>query len=625
MTTDTSTDGSLPKKARIPDDLTGFTLYPAPSLVAVDFETTYQSGVRDIKCMGAWKYLAHPDTDIYFVAIYGRVDGEPFAWVGNPKDAPWARIHGAEWVSHNRTFDFACFQELVRRGVVNDGVDWAWWHCSSDLATYIQAPRSLDKVMKELFGVTLDKTARIEMDGKTWAQMTPEFRKAAARYALLDAKASYLIAAHFLSLMPIEEREASYHTTVMVARGMHVDRPAIDADEQSLQRTLADIEAEIPWANALDAKGRARPVSSTLALKEECRRLGIPAPTTTDTKSDEFDVWLAKYADAAPFVRAVNKWRSANRVAKLLRTFRERAFDDGRFPYGLKYGGAVHTLRWSGDAGLNMQNLSRNPIAGVDCRGKLVPAPGNVFVIADLAQIEARVSLWLVDDYSQLDPIAGGMDIYEAHARSTMNYRDPRPLKNVDPAMRQIAKCRVLALGFGLGSGKFKGIVKAWAGADITEEESTQIVADYRRANPRIVQAWRDLESAIKATPKGGTYTTELPSGRVIRYFDVREQSRGVQGRTVRGDYAKSLYGGLLFENVVQATARDFFRDAILRIESAGFPVVLHVHDEVVVEVEESRAEEAKQAVEALMPQTPEWAAGLPVACEATVATRYGK
>lgn len=607
-----------------PNDLPATPPYDAPSLVAVDFETSYEKG-RDIKTLGQWKYLAHPSTDIYLVSFYGRLKGESFAWVGNPKEAPWQEISGVEWVSHNRTFDLACFVELQRRGIIAESVEWGWWHCSADLATYLQAPRSLAGAMKAMAGVELDKTTRDEMKGKTWETMTPEFREESARYALLDSKASFWLADTFLPLMPEDEREASYHTTLMVWRGLHVDLPGIEADLDAVKKTREEIEREIPWANSLNEKGKTMPVSSPLALKAECKRMGIPAPSTTDSKSPELDEWCEKFADAAPFVKAVGKWRSANRVSKLLQTLKERAFEDGRLPYGLKYGGAVHTLRWSGDSGLNFQNFPRDPVAGVDCRAKIVAKPGHVFVIGDLAQIEARVALWLVGDKAQLALIADGMDIYEAHARRTMGYNDPRPLKDVDKTMRQLAKCRVLALGFGLGGSKFKNIVKLWTGIEISEEESRQIVSDYRRANPGIVGAWRDLETALKATQRGGTYTTELPSGRLIRYFDVREAERGWQGRMVRGEFAKNLYGGLMFENAVQATARDIFRDAILRIEHACLPVVLHVHDEVIVEVPEADAEDRRAWVESALSAAPPWAEDLPIASSVHVSPFYCK
>ena len=175
-------------------------------------------------------------------------------------------------------------------------------------------------------------------------------------------------------------------------------------------------------------------------------------PASTDTKSEEFGLWLEQHEKQADFILAVQQWRQANRLLSVLETMHEREVD-GTLHYGLKYFGATHTGRWSGDAGLNLQNLPGKAFAGVDARACLVPRSGKRFIIGDFAQIEARVTCWLAGDEGTLALLRSGVDIYEAHARRTMHYSDPRPLKGVNPDMRQFAKCRVLALGFGLGGG----------------------------------------------------------------------------------------------------------------------------------------------------------------------------
>jgi len=75
----------------------------------------------------------------------------------------------------------------------------------------------------------------------------------------------------------------------------------------------------------------------------------------------------------------------------------------------------------------------------------------------------------------------------------------------------------------------------------------------------------------------------------------------------------------------VQATARDLLAEAILAIERKGISVMFHVHDEVIAEVNENQAEQALESITQILEQAPAWAQGLPVACEAGIADRYGK
>jgi DNA polymerase len=96
----------------------------------------------------------------------------------------------------------------------------------------------------------------------------------------------------------------------------------------------------------------------------------------------------------------------------------------------------------------------------------------------------------------------------------------------------------------------------------------------------------------------------------------------GVDSKTKRWS-PQYLYGGLQCENIVQATARDFLAEAMIRTEAAGYPIVLHVHDEEVSEVDEGfgSVDEYKQ----IMAQLPTWAEGCPIAVAAWEDKRYVK
>lgn len=578
------------------------------SFAAIDFETSYEKG-RDIKALGVVPYLRHPQTDIYLVSI-AFPDGT--TWAGDPMLAPWAKIDGLDWVSHNRSFDMAVWQELSRRGYPVSVP--AGWHCTADLMAYIQAPRALAKACPILLRTKVSKETRDEMRGKDYRSLTPEKKREVEEYARGDALLCWMLWREKSDLWPELERFLSEHTTQMGLEGIAADIEAVRKSLDTLAVSQWEAEREIPWSGS-------HPVNSAHQLAHACRRIGIPPPASTDTKSDEFDLWAQEYATDAPFVAALQRWRRCTRMLAILRSMETRTID-GRLRYNLLYYGG-HTGRWSGSAGLNMQNFPKGAKEGVDLRGCLIPAPGHKFVVSDLSQIEARVALWLAGDEQMLDRLRSGEDLYESHARVTMGYTDPRPLSEVNPAMRDMAKCRVLGLGFGLGPGKFVKIVKQWTGKDITETDARNIVSDFRTRNRRIVQSWKRLEREVL---EGTTGDIQLPSGRSLRYFNLRNSvDEGWSGQTVLGDPARKLYGGKLFENMVQAAARDVLADKIAAAEALGIRVVLHVHDELVTEVPEKDAGEASYELNRAMAATPDWAPGLPVAAKTKVLDRYGK
>lgn len=635
----------------------GFTT--ATKTYAVDFETTYATG-RDIRSLGAVPYVEHPDTDAYLVSIYG----DDVQYSGPLEFAPWGSIDGHHWVSHNAAFDAAVFLESCRRGkipVVPQG-DTALlpapveWDCTANLATFLACPRSLAGAVAVLTGRHLDKGTRDRMKGKRWETMSPEFQIECKAYAAIDAKECFELWRDHHEKWPEKEIRLSRHTMEMCLRGICTDRPAIEQSITILNQALWRCEQQIPWANTVNDKGKEVPIMSPIALKAACAAAGIPVPLTTADKSEIFEAWLETHGDAAPFVFAVKNYRKLNRTLEVLKKLRDQTRADGRLRYSLKYGGA-HTLRWSGDAGLNFQNFTKEPIHfdedyrvlnpkklskqeliertayTVDLRSHLVAAPGKKFIVADLSQIEARVALWFADDQAQLDLIRSGLDLYEAHARSQMGYAFARALKDycADPStpekdrnLRQFAKCRVLGLGFGLGFKKFVLIVMQWAGIKITPAEAKKIVDDYRRANPGIVRLWSMLDRAMRAHARKQTkepFSVELPSWRSLEYFNVNG-SDDLQAQEERGGPFLYWYGGKLFENLVQATARDILGEAILRIEAAGFPIVLHVHDEVVVEVDENVPAEV---IHDLMTEAPDWCEGLPIGCSAEETHCYFK
>ena len=587
---------------------------------AIDYETSYTK-TRGIRQLGVRGYLSHKETDIYLMSVYGP----DFAWVGHPKDFDWSVLDDRDAVSHNAAFDTEVFHELCRRR--GSDVPYlftpAQWNCTADLAAYTQSPRSLLDASRELLGLQLDKTVRAEMEGRDFHTLSAEDKVRWGEYALLDAKASWLLWDKFSKFWPEHERAVSRHTAMMGQRGIGIDLSKVTQGIELLKQTVWEAEQEIPWAGELDAKGKEIATVSPKAMAAECRRLGIEPPVSTDSKSEEFDAWLDDNAEKAPFVQAMSDWRKANRLLTVLEQFQVRTCD-GRLRYSVKYFGAPHTGHWTGDNGLNLLNLPRKGTAGVDARACLVPPAGKKFVVADLSQVQARILLWLAGDNKMLDLIRSGVDLYEAHARATMGYSDPRPLKEVDPEKRQFAKMRVLQLGFACGAAKFQSSAATMYKVKMDLGRAKREVDDYRRKSPGITKLWKQLDDAARAS-RGGTFTCELPSGRSIHYFKMAQSAGELTGLVELGGFRKKLYGGLLTQNLVAGTNRDILAEAILKIEAAGIPVVLHVHDEVVCEVDADQAEEAARVVHQIMTTPPEWAEGLPIGSDVKIMDFYQK
>ena len=272
-------------------------------------------------------------------------------------------------------------------------------------------------------------------------------------------------------------------------------------------------------------------------------------------------------------------------------------------------------------------------------RPALIPAPGKSFVVADWSSIEARVTPWCSgagDD--KLTLFRDGADVYKVNAAATFRCR----VEDVTKDQRQVGKVQELACGFAGGVGAFAAMGRVY-GLSLPESEARKMVDAWRRANPWSVPYWQELEIAYtrairnpKTKMKAGRVTYyfdglhlwyALPSGRVLCYPFARIEDEGVT-------YAKAswkpaadakewprarLWKGLACENITQATAADILRNALRQLPD----VVLHVHDEIVVETDQPEA--ALAEMQRVMATPPAWAEGLPLGAEASVMARYGK
>lgn len=351
---------------------------------------------------------------------------------------------------------------------------------------------------------------------------------------------------------------------------------------------------------------------------------------------------------------------------------------DGRIRGTLQFYGATRTGRWAGRL-LQVQNLPRTYVKHQDeirelikarqlpalemiygnvndllsqmIRTALIPAPGSVFIDADFSAIEARLIAWEAGEEWVLDVFRTTGKIYETTASKMFGIPVETIVKgNPNYSYRQRGKVATLALGYQGGVGAMRRMDTSGALKDLPDEEIQDMVDRWRQQNPNIVKLWRRMElAAIKTlTDKkphsvilGVTFrmeastslpfpflTMSLPSGRKLYYADPRVSDDGhihYREQTNAGWQDSETYGGKLTENLTQAIGRDCLEFALDNLKQAGYRVVFHIHDEVVIERHTDTPEADLQEVRRIMSQPAPWATGLPLNAEGWVGQFFTK
>jgi DNA polymerase len=453
-------------------------------------------------------------------------------------------------------------------------------------------------------------------------------------------------------------------------RGFCVDRQFAEAARQIAQAAAPEIDAEL----ARITSGAVTGINQIARLRAWVQQQGCNAQNL-DHKTIERQL---ENAELPPAVRRVLELRlgGAQSAVKKIDALLERACADNRVRGAFRHHGAS-TGRWAGE-GVQPQNLKRPVVADLDAaiaavatgdyehvrshyprplavigdcsRAMICAAPGHMLIGADFSSIESRVLAWIageewkLDSYRRYDATRDPRD--EPYCETACKiFRVASGTYTKESPERNVGKTCDLAFGY-------MGGLNAWRKFEperFSDAEVETFKKEWRAAHPAIRQFWYDIDRAAWTAVRdrgqvircgrvafkfvGAFLFLKLPSGRKLAYpqpriiGDEREQhvvfSDNGAGQFKDCRHGNGAYGGLWTENVVSGIARDLLAEAMLRIESAGYPIVLHVHDEVVSEVPIGFG--STDEFIRLMTRKPSWALELPIAASAWTGTRYSK
>lgn len=650
------------------------------TILHIDFET---SSACELKDAGLDNYASHPSTGVHCMA-YCFDDG-PVELMPIPAMDPIVFSHvvrGGLVYAHNAAFELAIWNKVCVPRYGWPILSPMQMRCTMAMAYAMALPGGLDKAsaalgidqQKDMVGArVMMQLAKPKADGTLWKpEDAPEKFQRLYDYCKQDVVVERELHKRMMELSESEQLIWQIDQRIN-QRGIHVDLRSIDAAIQLVEAEKARLDAQMLRVTG----GVVGKCTEVQLLVKWIKSEGVEIKGVA--KADLLDALAGDLPDRVRQALALRKEAAKSSTAKLI-AMKSRASKDGRVRGCFQFHGAA-TGRWA-HRGIQPGNLPRprpstkqrhiediitnldlrdyidiqyGPVldAMADCiRGMITAGPGHELVAMDFSAIEARALAWLAGQESVLDIFRTHGMIYEHAAAGIYGVH----IDAVTKDQRQIGKVAVLALGYGGGVGAFQSMARVY-GVKVPDEQADQIKKAWREAHPKIVQYWYDLETAAinavefglttKAGAKGREVTfrkagsflwCRLPSGRVLCYpYPVIREVEVPWGGTkpalhymaVNGVTNKweetSTYGGSLCENVTQAVAACLLRDALVSLEDEGYPVVMHVHDEVVVEIPACAGPETEKEIENIMATVPQWADGLPLAAEGWRGFRYRK
>ena len=651
-------------------------------VLSIDVETYCE---LEIKNVGAYRYCEHPSFEIMLFAY--AYDDEPVQIVDfmNGETLPFEVIYDLVNPNVLKTAFNANFERNAIKNNFSsykNCMNPVQWDCTMIQALRMGLPGSLDMVGKAL---NFEEDKQKMKEGKALIQYfckpckptksnggrtrnLPEhdtekwelFKK----YCKQDVEVEREIRKKLSKYKSTEKEKQLWDLDQEINdRGINLDlvlaKQAIKCDEQFKDRLTKE---------AIELTGLNNPNSPTQLKKWLSDKVGYEVTSLTKDS-------IPKLLEAAEDdnVKRVLELRQlmAKTSIKKYQAMESARCDDGRVRGLLQFYGANRTGRWAGRL-VQVQNLPQNHLPDLDdarslvrdgkfeeleflfdsvpdtlsqlIRTAFIPSEGNRFIVADFSAIEARVIAWYASEKWRLDVFKTHGKIYEASASQMFHIPIEEIKKGSD--LRQKGKIAELALGYGGSVGAIKSMDKS---NSIPEEELPELVASWRNANPNITKFWWDCDKAAKKAINERTTVTmqyglkfiyapgvlfiELPSGRRLSYVRPKiEEHKTFSGykityegmeQTSKQWTRQDTYGPKLVENIVQATARDCLAEALFNVDKAGYKTVMHVHDEIVMDVPIGFG--SVEQVNKIFGENIKWAPGLPLKADGYECNYYMK
>lgn len=605
-------------------------------IVTVDFETFYDKGYTLSGKINTSEYIRDDRFHAHGVGI--KIGAGKTLWytrenIGRAlREIDWTK---SAMLAHNTPFDgFICSEHYgVIPAFYLDTLAMArachGHHMRHDLDTIAKAHGFPGKVKRDALADTKGKEL-----------LTKQEEMALGGYCVNDVDDTYGIFWKLHDNVPDDELRLIDITTRMFCDPvLRVDMPRV---QEELEKEVGGKVAAL-----LKTSACAEDLMSNQKFAQELFKVGAAIPMKVSVSTGKTTYAFAKsdmgfqrlLDDPNPRVAALAharlKVKSTIGETRAVR-FLEAGKDDKCLPVLLNYAGA-HTLRWSGGNKMNLQNLKR----GGELRRAILAPEGHVVVVADSAQIEARVLAWLAEQLDIVEAFATGQDVYKLMASAIFNV----PVDQVDSDQRFLGKVCVLGLGYGMGHAKLhKSLISGAMGkvVEITLAECKRIVDIYRSKNYKIKELWKTMDRILAAMTVGGTGQfgpleygknfIKLPNDMFLQYAGLHGEAQVIHDDllvtevTYLTRYGRSkIYGGLLTENVVQALARCIIADQMLAIHDLGYRIVTMTHDEIVVVCPKEQADRCLSDMLKIMATAPHWAGSLPLAAEGGFDENYSK
>lgn len=597
-------------------------------IITIDFET-YYSREFSLSKVTTEEYVRSSQFETIGVGV--KVNDEEAVWFSGSHDSIKEFLLGFDWsesiaVAHNAPFDAAV---LTWRFGIRPYM-WVDTLAMARAVERLEQGNSLKK-LAERHNLGAKGTEVLDALGKRRRDFPPQDLAQYGEYCKNDVELTFKLFNVYLSQVTPQELQVISLTTKMFSE------PVLELDVELLEQHLEAVrDRKSKLLEAAEADRET--LMSNDKFAELLKSIGVDPPrkispttgkeTWAFAKTDEGFKALLEHEDETIQTLAAARLGTKSTLEETRTQRFINIAKRGNLPVPLRYY-AAHTGRWGGDDKLNLQNL---PSRGTNTLKNAIIAPeGYVIIDADSSQIEARVLAWLSGQTDLVEAFANGEDVYRIMASAIYN----KSVEQITKEERFVGKTTILGAGYGMGAEKFKIQLKNF-GVDTSIEECQRIISVYRQTYPRIPELWKQAGRCLDAMIQGAVAPIgvqpqalsmdergfRLPNNFHIKYNDLRSEMDGYTYKSRNG--RTKVYGGKVVENLCQAIARCVIAEQMI-LMSERYRVVLTVHDAVACVALEQEAEEAKKYIEKCMRTKPEWAAGLPLNCEAGYARSYGK